>query len=95
MPAENIEELSLSRLNELMEEAGHEVYELLSSTFLELNASNEAQYEVTYDSPVTGGIVTSHVFVDIDLQEDTRLNFNPIAEGDLNLRRTQEEIDAA
>lgn len=95
MPAENIEELSLSRLNELMEEAGHEVYELLSSTFLELNASDEAQYEVTYDSPVTGGIVTSHVFVDIDLQEDTRLNFNPIAEGDLNLRRTQEEIDAA
>lgn len=95
MSVENIEELSLARLNELMEEAGHDTIELLSSTFLELNASNEAQYEVTYDSPVTGGVVTSHVFVDIDLQGDTRLAFHPIAEGDLNLRRTEEEIEAA
>lgn len=94
MSSENIEELSLARLNELMDEAGHDTVELLSSTYVELNASGEAQYEVTYDSPVTGGIVTTHVFADIDLQEDTRLIFQPIAEGDLNLRRSQEEIDA-
>jgi len=91
---ENIEELSLARMNELMDEAGHDTVELLSAAFTELNASNEAQYEVTYDSPVTGGIVTSHLYVDVDLQGDTRLMFNPISEGSLNLRRTQEEIDA-
>lgn len=92
MSVENIEELSLARLNELMDEAGHDTVELLSATFTELNASNEAQYEVTYDSPVTGGVVTNHLYVDVDLQDDTRLMFNPIAEGDLNLRRDESEI---
>jgi len=95
MSVENIQDLSLTRLNELMGEAGHETYELLSSTFIGINASEEAQYEITYDSPVTGGIVTTHVLVDIDLQEDTRLMFSPIVDGDLNLRRTEEEIEAA
>jgi hypothetical protein len=94
MSVENIEELSLARLNELMDEAGYDTVDLLSSTYLELNASNEAQYEVTYDSPVTAGVATTHVFVDIDLQDDTRLTFTPITVGDLNLRRTEEQIAA-
>ena len=92
---ENVQTLSLTRINELMVEAGHETIEILTATFAEVNASNEAQYEVTHFSPVTRGNVKNHVFVDIDLQGDTRLLFNPIQEGELWLRRTEEEIAAA
>jgi|TARA_B110000908_G_scaffold142650_1_gene170969 hypothetical protein len=91
---ENVQTLSLTRINELMVEAGHETIEILTATFVEVNASNEAQYQVTHFSPVTSGNVQNHVFVDIDLQGDTRLLFNPIEEGELHLRRTAEEIAA-
>lgn len=91
MPAEDLTSLSLERLNELMVEMG-ETVTLLSSTFLELNASDEAQYEVTHFSAVTGGNVKNHVFVDFDLQGDVELVFNDIEDGDMWLRRTEEEI---
>jgi len=91
MPAEDLTSLSLERLNELMVEMG-ETVTLLSSTFLELNASDEAQYEVTHFSAVTGGNVKNHVFVDLDLQGDVELVFNDIEDGDMWLRRTEEEI---
>ena len=81
---ENVQTLSLTRINELMVEAGHETIEILTATFAEVNASNEAQYEVTHFSPVTSGNVKNHVFLDIDIQE-----------GELWLRRTEEEIAAA
>ena len=93
MPAEDLTSLSLERLNELMVEMGESVT-LLSSSFLELNASDEAQYEVTHFSAVTGGNVQNHVFVDLDLQGDVELVFNDIEDGDMWLRRTEEEIAA-
>jgi hypothetical protein len=92
MTTENLETLTLTRLNELMVEAGHETIELLSSSFTELNASGEAQYEVTHFSPVVDGVAQNHVFVQFDLQDDIMLTFNPIEEGDLWLRRTEAEI---
>lgn len=92
MTTENLETLTLARLNELMVEAGHETVELLSSSFLEMNASDEAQYNVTHFSPVVDGVAQNHVFVEFDLQGDITLMFNPIEEGDMWLRRTEAEI---
>ncbi len=91
MSSEDLTSLSLERLNELMVEMGESVT-LLSSSFLEVNASDEAQYEVTHFSAVTGGTVQNHVFVDLDLQGDIELVFNDIEDGDMWLRRTEEEI---
>jgi hypothetical protein len=44
--------------------------------FIQINASDEAQYEVTYFSPVVNENITNHVFVDIDPDGDPRLHID-------------------
>ena len=64
--------LTVEQINWLIVEAG-ETIEVDGVRFLELNASNEYQYEVTYESVGAQTYVVNHAFVDIDLQGDPRL----------------------
>jgi len=64
--------LTVEQVNWLIGEAG-ETIEVDGVRFLELNASNEYQYEVTYESVGAQTYVVNHAFVDIDLQGDPRL----------------------
>jgi hypothetical protein len=82
---EDLTTLSLERINELMDEAGI-TNEISSAEFTQVNASNEAQYTLTYYSPIFKQEVTNHAFVDIDLQGDTRIRMKELEEGELNLR---------
>lgn len=71
--------LSVGQINWLIEEAGSNI-EADEARFIQLNASDEYQYEITYDSPQALNYVTNHVFVDIDLQGDPRLIINDLDE---------------
>lgn len=82
---EDLTTLSLERINELIDEAGITV-DIITAEFNQTNASNEAQYTLTYYSSVFDQVVTNHAFVDIDLQGDTRIQLNDLEEGELNLR---------
>jgi len=86
MEPEDLTTLSLERINELIDEAGITV-NIDSAQFTQLNASNEAQYILSYHSDLFNQTVTNHAFVDIDLQGDIRIRVNDLEEGDLNLRR--------
>jgi hypothetical protein len=61
----------------LISDAG-EAVEVGTAQFIQLNASDEYQYEVTYYSVVTESEVTNHVFVDIDVDGDVRLELNDL-----------------
>tara|TARA_B110000503_G_scaffold115261_1_gene173482 strand:- start:742 stop:1026 length:285 start_codon:yes stop_codon:yes gene_type:complete len=82
---EDLTALTIEEINGLIDEAGYGV-EVSASSFIQINASNEAQYQLTYFSTVAGQIVVNHAFVDVDLQGDVRLKMSDIGEGDMNLR---------
>jgi uncharacterized protein YuzE len=69
--------LTVAQINELISDAG-EAIEVGTAQFIQLNASDEYQYEVTYYSVVTESEVTNHVFVDIDVDGDVRLELNDL-----------------
>jgi regulation of enolase protein 1 (concanavalin A-like superfamily) len=69
--------LTVAQINELISDAG-EAIEVDTAQFIQLNASDEYQYEVTYYSVVTDSEVTNHVFVDIDIDGDVRLELNDL-----------------
>jgi hypothetical protein len=69
--------LTVAQINELIEDAG-EAIEVDTAIFVQRNASDEYQYEVTYYSVVTESEVTNHVFVDIDIDGDVRLELNDL-----------------
>lgn len=82
---EDLTTLSLARINELMVDAGI-TFTATAASFVQTNASDEAQYQVNYFSDTRNEDVANHVFVDFDLQDDIRLQMYDIDEGDLNLR---------
>lgn len=67
--------LTLEQINEMIVDAGSDVV-ATSAVFVQINASDEAQYEVTYFSNVVNENITNHVFVDIDPDGDPRLQIN-------------------
>jgi hypothetical protein len=67
--------LTLEQINEMIVDAGSDVV-ATDAKFIQINASDEAQYEVTYFSPVVNENITNHVFVDIDPDGDPRLQIN-------------------
>jgi len=69
--------LSVEQINELIADAGSAV-QVDSANFIQLNASDEYQYEVTYYSVVTESNVTNHVFIDIDIDGDPRLQIDDL-----------------
>lgn len=69
--------LTVEQINELIADAG-EAIQVDTAKFIQLNASDEYQYEVTYYSVVTESEVTNHVFVDIDIDGDPRLTINDL-----------------
>lgn len=77
--------LTLSEINQLVEDAGSSIV-LDDAKFNQLNASNEAQYEVTYFSAAADKNVTDHVFISYDSNGGIRLQINDFvtAPEDLN-----------
>jgi len=73
--------LTVEQVNWLIGEAG-ETMEVDGVRFLELNASAEYQYEVTYESVGAQSYVVNHAFIDIDLQGDPRLMIQDMVEDD-------------
>lgn len=73
--------LSVEQINELIADAGSAV-QVDTANFIQLNASDEYQYEVTYYSVVTESNVTNHVFIDIDIDGDPRLQINDLDQED-------------
>lgn len=69
--------LSVEQINELIADAGSAV-QVDTANFVQLNASDEYQYEVTYYSVVTESNVTNHVFIDIDIDGDPRLQIDDL-----------------
>lgn len=69
--------LSVEQINELIADAGSAV-QVDTANFIQLNASDEYQYEVTYYSVVTESNVTNHVFIDIDIDGDPRLQIDDL-----------------
>jgi len=67
--------LTLEQINEMIVEAGSAIV-ATDAKFIQVNASDEAQYEVTYWSPVVEETITNHVFIDIDIDGDPRLQLN-------------------
>jgi len=59
----NLETLTVDQVNFLIEEAGSDI-RVTEANFIQINASDEYQYEVEYISP-NYGPVTNHVFVEI------------------------------
>jgi len=92
-PASDLTTLNLEQINWLIDEAGSELT-ALSVNFVEVNASDEAHYKITYFSVPQDGNVEDNVFVDFDLQGDPRAQINEVEAGDMWLRRTEEEIAA-
>lgn len=79
----DLSSLTVEQVNWLIEEAG-ETIEVDGVRFLAINASDEYQYEVTYESVGAQAYVTNHAFVDFDLQGDPRLvMFDMVEEEDL------------
>ena len=76
---EDLTTLTLERIQELVAEAGSAL-SITDAKFVQVNASDEAQYEVTYWSPALGKNTTNHAFVDIDPDGDTRLFINDFDE---------------
>lgn len=91
----NLETLTVDQVNFLIEEAGSDI-RVTEASFIQINASDEYQYEVEYISPGYGP-VTNHVFIETlpdgepslsidDLDEDLDLdlsdNPNPLGERD-------------
>ena len=75
--------LTVDQINYLIAEAGEDIV-VDGARYLGMNASNEFQYEVTYNSVGAGAYITNHAFVDFDLQGDPRLIINDLdAEEDL------------
>ena len=72
--------LTLDQINWLMDDSGYENIEIEESRFLEINASDEAQYEVIYNSPGAGTLVTNHAFVEFDPDGDPRLSIYDLVE---------------
>lgn len=73
--------LTVDQINFLIEEAGENIT-VDEARYLGTNASNEFQYEVTYNSPGANAYVTNHAFVDFDLQGDPRLVINDLDQED-------------
>lgn len=71
--------LTIDQINYLLDDAGEDIV-VDSAQFVQLNASDEYQYEVTYDSPVANTNVTNHVFIDLDDDDDPRITINDLAE---------------
>ena len=69
--------LTIEQINWLISEAGSTI-EVEEATFVQMNASDEAQYEVVYNSIVNNALVTNHVFIDIDIDGDPRLTINDL-----------------
>lgn len=90
---EDLTALSLARIDELTVDAGFDVT-MQTSKFIQMNASNEAQYEVTYYSNVFNKVLSNHAFVDFDAQDDIRLRMTDLEEGELNLRSDTPEDSA-
>jgi len=67
--------LTLEQINEMIVDAGSDVV-ATDAKFIQINASDEAQYEVTYFSNVVNETITNHVFIDIDPDGDPRLQIN-------------------
>ena len=77
----DITALTVSQINSLLDDAGSPVV-VDEATYLSMNASNEAQYEVLYQSTQANAYVKNHVFVDLDLQGDVRATINDLVEED-------------
>lgn len=75
----DLSSLTVEQINWLIGEAG-ETIEVDEARFLEVNASDEHQYEVTYESVTALSYVTNHAFVDFDLQGDPRLVIHDMVE---------------
>lgn len=69
--------LTVAQINELVADAG-EAIEVDTALYIQRNASDEYQYEVTYFSAVANTEVTNHVFVDVDIDGDVRLELNDL-----------------
>lgn len=67
--------LTLEQINEMIVDAGSDVV-ANDAKFIQINASDEAQYEVTYWSSVVERTITNHVFIDIDPDGDPRLQID-------------------
>ena len=68
----DLSSLTVEQVNWLIDDAGIDIV-VDGARYLELNASTEYMYEVTYNSVGTGSYVTNHAFIDLDLQNDPRL----------------------
>ena len=74
---QDITTLTLDEINQMIIDAGSAVV-ATSAIFIQMNASNEAQYEVTYWSDIVNQNVTNHVFIDNDIDGDLRLQTNDL-----------------
>lgn len=72
-PDSNLEELDLDQVNWLLDEAG-EPMTANTSVFVQVNASDEAQYELTYWSDTANTLITNHAFVEFDDDGDPVIN---------------------
>lgn len=88
----NLSTLTVDNVNWLIEEAGSPI-RVDSVTFIQINASDEHQYEVDYNSPDYGP-VTNHVFIDIDEDGDPRAQIDDLGdEFDLDLSDNPPPMD--
>lgn len=82
----DLSSLSIEQVNWLIDESGNSSLNAITCSYVGLNASAEFQYEITHNSTNTNTVVQNHVFVDLDLQGDPRLQIMDIEDGDLHLR---------
>ena len=67
--------LTVDQINWLLEEGSYGI-EVDWCEYVQVNASNEYQYNVTYNSSRAGEYVSNHAFVHIDAQGDPVLIIN-------------------
>lgn len=73
--------LTVAQINELLDDAGSEII-VDGATYIGRNASDEYQWEVTYNSPQSNTYVTNHAFVDVDLDGEPFIALNDLVEED-------------
>ena len=71
--------LTVDQINELIADSGSAI-QVEEARFIQLNASDEYQYEVIHYSAGASALVTNHAFIDIDIDGDPRLVINDLDE---------------